>query len=293
MKRTIIKIDEEACNGCGQCVSGCHEGALQLINGKAVMISEMYCDGLGACVGECPVDAITLEEVEALPYSEVAVMERLVTKGEAVILAHLNHLKECGEKELVKQGLNYLHEHGISVPFGCAHTPSEKANHSSEGGCPGSMMRDLRNLQPSATVRPAFTSPASNAPQQQSELRQFPVQLRLINPQAPLFQRSHLLLASDCSAFASGEFHSRYLKGKALAIACPKLDADTEIYVNKLASLIREAEIETLTVLMMEVPCCGGLLRLAEKAREIANRHIPIKSVFLTVSGDFLKEQWG
>ncbi|MBP1617979.1 MAG: 4Fe-4S dicluster protein [Bacteroidetes bacterium] len=293
MKRTIIKIDEETCNGCGNCVEGCHEGALKLIDGKAVMISEIYCDGLGACIGECPVEAITLEEVEALPYSEVAVMERLLTKGEAVIVAHLNHLKECGEKELVKQGMAYLEEKGIQVAFDCEHAVQENEYdkpHASSG-CPGAVMREVKTTTP--FISPAFTMQAAPTTTRVSELRQFPVQLHLINPQSNLFKRSNLLLASDCSAFASGEFHSRFLKGKSLAIACPKLDMNQEVYVNKLTTLMDEAEIETLTVLMMEVPCCGGLLRLAEKARSQAKRFVPIKSVYLAVSGNLLHEQWG
>jgi NAD-dependent dihydropyrimidine dehydrogenase PreA subunit len=293
MKRTIIKIDEEACNGCGNCVEGCHEGALQLIDGKAVMISEMYCDGLGACIGECPVGAITLEEVEALPYSEVAVMERLMPKGEAVILAHLNHLKECGEKELVKQGMAYLAEKGIQVAFGCAHAAlqNEDGKAHASHGCSGSMMRDVKKT--ASSISPAFTMQAAPTTTQASELRQFPVQLHLINPQSNLFKGSNLLLASDCSAFACGEFHSRFLKGKSLAIACPKLDMNQEVYVSKLTTLMDQAEIETLTVLMMEVPCCGGLLRLAEKARSQAKRFVPIKTVYLSVSGNLLKELWG
>lgn len=293
MKRTIIKIDEDACDGCGNCVEGCHEGALQLIDGKAVMISEIYCDGLGACIGECPVGAITLEKVEALPYSETAVMERLIPKGKAVILAHLNHLKECGEKELVNQGLAYLVEKGIQVAFECKSDTlqNEDDKHHAGHGCPGTVMREVKTAIPAFS--PAFTMQAAPGTPQASELRQFPVQLHLINPQSNLFRGSHLLLASDCSAFASGEFHSRFLKGKSLAIACPKLDMNQEAYVGKLTTLMDEAEIETLTVLMMEVPCCGGLLRLAEKARSQAKRFVPIKSVYLTVSGNLLKEIWG
>ena len=205
MKRTIIKIDEETCNGCGACVSGCREGALQLIDGKAVMVGDMYCDGLGACIGECPVGAITLEEREAEPYDEHAVMERIVPKGS--------------------------------------------------------------NTQP-------------------SELRQFPVQLQLLNPQAGFFQKENVLLAADCTAFASGDFHSRFLKGKKLAIACPKLDTNQQTYIGKLTMMIDVAQINTLTVLIMEVPCCRGLVRIAETARDQANRHIPIKLIVLSVQGE-------
>ncbi len=284
MKRTIVKIDEDTCNGCGNCVDGCHEGALQLINGKAVVISEMYCDGLGACIGECPVGAITLEETEALPYDEIAVMERLIVKGEAVIVAHLNHLKESGEEELLAQGLGYLKEKGVNISLNVQKQPSKQFS-----GCPGSMMREV-NVESAPSV---LKMPSTAHGTQPSELRQFPVQLHLINPNSGIFKGSNLLLASDCSAFASGDFHSRFLKGKTLAIACPKLDSNTEIYVEKLRTLIEDAQIDTITVLMMEVPCCGGLLRMAQKARENANRFIPIKSIYLSVSGNLINEQWG
>ena len=277
MKRTIIKIDEEKCNGCGLCVKGCHEGDLQLIDGKAVMISDLYCDGLGACIGECPVGAIELEEREAEPYSEEAVMERIVSKGEHVILAHLRHLKEHGEKELVKQGLDYLKRHNIPINLQELH-PTPKLG----CGCPGSMARELKPVMKLAVT------PCSGG----SELRQWPVQLHLLNPQAGYFQRANVLLASDCSAFASGNFHERFLKGKILAIACPKLDHNTDSYVDKLRSMIDDARIDTLTVLIMEVPCCGGLLQMALKAREMASRNIPIKKIVLSVEGEVKSEEW-
>lgn len=283
MKRTIIKIDEELCNGCGACVSGCHEGALQLINNKAVMVSELYCDGLGACIGDCPVGAITLEEREAEPYNEVAVMERLVPKGESVIVAHLCHLKDHGENDLLQEGLDYLERHHIHVNF-----EEKKADAPLPCGCPGSMMREIK--------RPVIAGPALNNKQnityaQPSELRQFPVQLHLLNPNAGFLHRSHLLLAADCTAFASGEFHSRFLKGKSLAIACPKLDSNIQVYIDKLAQMIENAELETLTVLIMEVPCCGGLVRIAEAARS-QSKHIPIKVIVLSVEGEVIKENW-
>jgi ferredoxin len=286
MKRTIIKIDEDKCNGCGICVKGCHEGALQLINGKAVMVSELYCDGLGACIGDCPEGAITLEEREAEPYSEVAVMERIAPKGESVILAHLKHLQEHGEKELLQQGLHYLQQHNISVNTSFLRNEQQKPL---ACGCPGSMMREIkRPAQISKNITPITPVMLSST----SELRQFPVQLHLINPMAAFFQRTHFLLAADCTAFASGEFHSRFLKNKMLAIACPKLESNTQVYIDKLIALIDVAEIETLTVLTMEVPCCQGLLKIAESAREQAKRHIPIKVVILSVQGEVKSEQW-
>ena len=287
MKRTIIKIDEELCDGCGACVSGCHEGALQLINDKAVMISDLYCDGLGACIGECHAGAITLEEREAEPYDEYAVMERMLPKGEKVILAHLNHLKEHEEYELLHQGLEYLKKHNVKVNF-----PAEdKQNSITQNkpvacGCPGSMMQEIK--RPAAS---GFTM-AAPAMVQPSELRQFPVQLHLLNPNAGFLRGANLLLAADCTAFASGEFHSRFLKGKALAIACPKLDSNTQFYIDKLIELIDVAQIDTLTVLIMEVPCCGGLVRIVQMAREEAERNVPVKVIVLSVQGDVKKEEW-
>ena len=299
MKRTVIKIDENVCNGCGNCVTGCHEGALQLIDGKAVMISDLYCDGLGACIGECPVGAITFEEREAEPYDEIAVMERLAPKGEATILAHLKHLKDHHEKEWVRQGVEYIKEHNLDVDLskigiggGCCggdqagEKPAGSADKPLACGCPGSMAREIRR----PLVMPAQSQPASMP--QQSELRQFPVQLHLLNPQAGFLQGANLLLAADCTAFASGEFHARFLRGKVLAIACPKLDNNTQVYVDKLVQMIDGARIDTLTVLVMEVPCCGGLVRIAEQARERAQRNIPIKVIVLGVDGQQRSEEW-
>ncbi len=320
MKRTIIKIDEALCNGCGACVSGCHEGALQLIDGKAVMVSELYCDGLGACIGECPVGAITLEEREAEPYDERAVMERIAPKGEAVIAAHLNHLKDHGEAELLRQGMEWLEEHGIAVNMAAGVAPQPAACSTATGerpqgqggqpnenekplpcGCPGSMMRDLRSeAAPAAgrgyAVAGGFPGGAAGgftpvAPQP-SELRQFPVQLHLLNPAAPFFAGADLLLAADCTAFAAGDFHSRFLKGRMLAIACPKLDSNIQSYIDKLAGMIDQARINTLTVVIMEVPCCGGLVRIAEAAREKAQRNVPLKVIVLSVRGEVISEDW-
>lgn len=291
MKRTVIKIDEELCNGCGNCVSGCHEGALQLINGKAVMISDLYCDGLGACIGECPVGAIELIEKETEPYNEIAVMERISPKGEKVVVAHLKHLKDHGEMLWFNQGVQWLKDNGLNYDLTILEDKAEpKINHSKEGetmacGCPGSMERDFRNIKPEE-------APHTTSQFTPSQLRQWPVQLHLLNPAASFFLGADVLLASDCSAFTAGDFHSRFLKNKTLAIACPKLDSNTESYVNKLKMLFDESKINTLTILMMEVPCCGGLLMLAQKARQMASRSVPIKAIYLSVKGEVLSEDW-
>lgn len=284
MKRTIIKIDEELCNGCGACVTGCHEGALQLINGKAVMISDLFCDGLGACIGECPVGAISLEEREAEPYDEDAVIERMIPKGEKVILAHLNHLKQHGEPELLRQGLDYLMKHNITVNF-----PEEKAVNTDREqpslacGCPGAMMQEIKKVEQNSF---SMATPSNHQP---SELRQFPVQLHLLNPNTGFLHGADLLLAADCTAFAYGDFHSRFLKNKALAIACPKLDSNIQIYIDKLTEMIDVAMIDTLTVLIMEVPCCSGLVKIAQMAREQAKRNVPMKIAVISVQGEIKK----
>ncbi len=273
MKRTVIKINENLCNGCGDCVNGCHEGALQLINGKAVMVSDLYCDGLGACIGECKVGAIELEEREAEAYNEDLVMERIVSKGEKAILAHLSHLKNHGETILHQQGLEYLKRNNITInldkekPLAC--------------GCPSST---AISFCPSTNIGSNTSS--------SSELRQFPVQLHLLNPNADFIQSKVLLLASDCTAFACGAFHSNFLKGKALAIACSKLDSRTEVYVEKIVLMIDQSKINTLTVLIMEVPCCSGLLKIAQAAQHQAKRNIPLKLIVLSIKGEAIREEW-
>ena len=299
MKRTVIKIDEELCNGCGNCVEGCHEGALQLINGKAVMISDLYCDGLGACIGECPVGAIELVEKETEPYNETAVMARISPKGESVILAHLKHLREHGEHEWYKEGVEWCKNNGIALDlskiFGEAkkEEPKEKL----ACGCPGSMEQDFRTTKPSAVNNtPVLTKTTSEdyngLSSGKSELQQWPVQLHLLNPMAGFLKGSDLLLASDCSSFSHGSFHNTFLKNKSLAIACPKLDSNTQSYIEKLTQMIDESKLNTITVLMMEVPCCGGLIQMAKLARERAKRAIPLKAMVMSLRGDILSEEW-
>lgn len=289
MKRTIINIDEEKCTGCGLCIGGCHEGALQLIDGKARLVSTLFCDGLGACIGECPEGAITLEEKEAEPYNESLVMERISPKGKATVLAHLRHLREHGEFAYVKEGIKWLAENNV-LPEAIrefqdeTHGHGGHAGHHGHGGaCPGSsMMQFGRNNEPEPETQGDVSS----------QLTHWPIQLHLLSPEAPYFRDADVVLAADCVAFSFGNFHQRFLKGKSLAIACPKLDSEKERYVEKLKMMIDDARINTLSVLMMEVPCCGGLLQLVNMARTKAGRKIPVKSVIISLKGEILKEEW-
>ncbi len=302
MKRDILKIDDDLCNGCGQCVPNCHEGALQVIDGKVRLVSELMCDGLGACIGHCPEGAITIETREAEPYNEVKVMEQMKEKGKNTIIAHLKHLKEHGETGFMQDGVGYLREHQRDLNFDIREVMSEVHNHGGEsrshlssqqqphhdnhagGGCPGSraMVIEKHGLSESQNI----------SGDQPSELRQWPVQMHLINPNAPYFRSADLLLAADCVAFSMGNFHSKYLKGKSLAIACPKLDHNTDIYVEKLTALIDQAKVNTITVMMMEVPCCGGLLQMVRAASANAVRKVPVKQMIAGISGEVLKDEW-
>jgi NAD-dependent dihydropyrimidine dehydrogenase PreA subunit len=301
MKRDILKIDEDLCNGCGVCVPNCHEGALQVIDGKVRMVSELMCDGLGACIGHCPEGAITIETREAEPYNEVAVMEQMKDKGKNTIIAHLKHLKDHGETGFLHDGVNYLKANRAGLNFNLDEVMNEVHNHGkmaaeaapqhtttkhehSGGGCPGSRAMVIEKPSSSVEVTPAGI--------QLSELRQWPVQMHLVNPNAPYFRSSDLLLAADCVAFSMGGFHSNHLKGKSLAIACPKLDHGTEIYIEKLTAMIDVARINTITVMMMEVPCCGGLLQMAKQALASASRKVPLKKIIVGINGEILQEEW-
>lgn len=279
MKRTVIEIDEELCNGCGLCVSGCHEGALQLIDDKAVMISDMFCDGLGACIGECPVGAITLIEREAEPYDEIAVMDRITPKGEKVVLAHLKHMKDHNETEYLNQGIEYLKKNNINFDLSSLMQEEVKPKFQ---GCPGSASRSFEKKE----------SISENTVAQKSELTHWPIQLHLQNPMAGYFKGANVLIAADCTAFSLGEFHPRILKNKVLSIACPKLDSNKNVYLEKIVSMIDDSKIDTLTIAIMEVPCCGGLIELAKLARDNAQRNIPIKRIVISIQGEIIQEDW-
>ncbi len=240
--RKIVKIDEDKCDGCGLCVPACHEGAIQIIDGKARLVSEMYCDGLGDCLGECPVGAITIEERPAEEFKEQAVKR---------------HLAELAE---------------------------QKGNRKVPSGCPGAMMQELaRQAEPSE--RPAGDA----AP---SQLTNWPVQLKLVSPEAPYFENADLLLAADCVPFSLSDFHARFLHGRTLLIGCPKLD-DAEFYVQKLTEILKHSKVRTLTVLHMEVPCCHGLSRIAHAALQASGKEIPTREVTVSLRGQVLEEtEW-
>jgi len=300
MKRTIIKIDEELCNGCEACVHGCHEGALQMIDGKARLISELYCDGLGACVGDCPVGAITLEEREAVPYDEIATIQRMIPKGEKTILAHLKHLKHHEEFEYLKQAVGYLKAHQVQVDFSQVHNaPAPQIHHQHHdhqhrgggGGCPGSKSMSFEPVKPiQATGFRLANQPLEHGAV--SQLRQWPVQLHLLNPQAGYFKNADVVLAADCVPFSYPDFHNKFLTGKTLAIACPKLDSNKEAYVEKFKSMIIDSRINTLQVVIMEVPCCSGLLSLTNKAVVESGRKIPLKLSVVGIRGEIISEDW-
>ncbi len=302
MKRKIIQIDEAKCNGCGLCIPDCPEGALQLIDGKARLVSDLFCDGLGACMGTCPEGAITVVEREAEPYDETRVMENIVRQGRNTILAHLDHLRSHGEQGYLNEAIAYIRENNIDMspegyaagnsvgaaavfrgirhareslrPSGSCGSPgSPCSGGAAEGGCPGSQPSQL-----TATGR--------------SRLENWPVQLHLLTPGVSFLRGADLILAADCVAFAMGDFHDRIIRGRPVAIACPKLDSNQESYLEKLTAIMVGDKINTLTVVVMEVPCCGGLIRLALAARERSGSDIPVKKITVSTRGEVIHESW-
>jgi ferredoxin len=243
MIRRIITIDEEKCNGCGLCVSACHEGAIGLINDKAKLLRDDYCDGLGNCLPACPTEAISFEEREAAPFDEAAVQARMAENNRPV--APLSPLS----------------------PLPC--------------GCPGSHARSIAH--PAGTVE-------AEAPQPRpSRLRQWPVQIKLVPVKAAFFEGADLLVAADCSAYAHGDFHKAFMRGKVTLIGCPKLDEGD--YAEKLAAIMQNNTIASVTLTRMEVPCCGGLERSLRLALAACGNSVPLRVVTLGVDGRVLEAQ--
>jgi len=237
--RNIVRIDQSKCDGCGQCIVDCPEGAIEIVDGKARVVKESYCDGLGACLGACPQGAISIEQREAAAFDPEAVKK---------------HMAEREQRQAVLPIL--------------------------ECGCPGSAVRQMETVSPSGSDSTA--SP--------SQLSHWPVQLALVPPEAPFLQNADLLLVADCVPFAVADFHTRFLRGCSVVVGCPKLD-DPQSHVDKLASILGQSSVRSLTVVHMEVPCCTGLCRIAKTAVEASGREIPIREVMVSVDGRTLGEQ--
>lgn len=274
MIRPIIKIDENLCNGCGLCIPDCPEGALQVIDGKARLVSDLFCDGLGACMGRCPEGAIQVETREASPYDEKTVMlENILPKGKNTLLAHLRHLLHHGADEYLLQAESVLRTSGVAGSEAILKDWEEEK-------------RDISNKKVPAGEG------MSKKVSETSELTHWPIQLHLINPQAEHFFKADLLIAADCTAFSFANFHGEFLSGKKMVIACPKLDQATDVYISKIAALINQGAVNTITVVIMEVPCCGGLNYLVTKAQESATRKVPVRQIILSIKGETLRDQW-
>ncbi|MFH1958029.1 MAG: 4Fe-4S binding protein [bacterium] len=280
VKRKVIKIDGEKCTGCGDCIPDCPEGALQLIDGKARLISDLFCDGLGACIGSCPVDAISVEEREAEPYDEKKVMKNIVKAGKNTITAHLKHLKEHNQMEYLHQAMAYLKENKPDFPIeASAHGGHGK--HSHDGACPGSKPVSWGEKK---EHRVSGGNPQAGIP---SELRNWPVQLRLVNPQAPYLKNAELLISADCVPFTYAGFHQDFVKDKVVLVGCPKLD-DLEYYVEKLTQIFKTANPLSITVARMEVPCCGGLVTGVQEAIKKSGKKIPFCEITVSIKGEIL-----
>jgi len=252
MKRPIIQIDEQRCNGCCECVISCAEGAIQIIDGKAKVVKDEFCDGLGACIGTCPVGALKIIEREAPEFDEEAAM------------AHVKKSGQSGEthspllKTPVIEELPVLH-----------------------GGCPGSRMRVQETR---AQSEPTLESDGLPPSVLSSDLAQWPVQLHLVPPKAPFFEGRELVIMSTCAPLASADVHWRFLRGRGVVVACPKLDR-TESYVEKLSRIFESNTIPRVLVVRMTVPCCGGLTHMVHQAMSGCYKEIPVKEVIVHVDG--------
>ena len=250
MKRKIVSIDETLCNGCGLCVSACHEGAIQLIDGKAKLISDSYCDGLGDCLPACPVNAIQIVERDAADYDEAAVAARM-----AAATGHA----------------------APAIPAPAAAKPPLPC------GCPGQMAKSIARTPPPQAL-PADAPAAAPV----AQLGNWPVQIKLVNPRAPYLQNAALLVAADCTAFAFADIHRRFMRNKVTLIGCPKLDEGD--YAEKLTAILQANEIKSVTVLRMEVPCCGGIASAVQRALQASGKMIPWQVVTITTDGMILEE---
>lgn len=247
MVRKIIHIDENKCNGCGLCATACHEGAIEIVNGKAKLVRDDFCDGFGDCLPSCPTGAITFEEREAAAYNEEAV-------------------KKAQNEKARKR--DEFHTH-----------------HSTGGGCPGSKIMQFQASETNALAEKSALSVAQAY--SVSQLRQWPCQIKLVPIQAPFFDGAKLLIAADCVAYAYADFHNDFMKGKITLIGCPKLDEGD--YTEKLTAIIANNNIKSVTVIRMEVPCCGGLQHAVENAIRNSGKFLPWQIVTISRDGKILE----
>ncbi|MEO3945629.1 4Fe-4S binding protein [Gorillibacterium sp. CAU 1737] len=277
MIRKIITIHEELCNGCGLCVDACHEGAIELVNGVAKLVSDSYCDGFGDCLPECPTGAIEMIEREAEEYDDEAVQQRMAERRAAANGAH-------GHAGHTHAGHAHAHAHG----HGHGH-----------GGCPGSMAQLFRREESAAPTKSSAAAPAVDKARvapgarvevdeaRPSELRQWPIQLHLVNPANSYFDGANLLVAADCTAFAYGDFHRDFIKNHITLIGCPKLD-DVAHYADKLTEILRLHDIRSITVVRMVVPCCGGIVQAVKQAMLASQTIVPYREVTISLEGQLV-----
>ncbi len=274
MIRKVIEIDEEKCNGCGLCVPACHEGAIQIIDGKARLISDLFCDGLGACIGDCPEGAIKVIEREAEPYNEALVMESMLKKPRSVVVAHLKHLKDHNEIGYLNEAMDILKARGIEINLD--NEPLRVVS-----ACPGTLAREIKREE-----KPKLETSV----RMPSELEQWPVQLHLVNPSASFFNNKELIIMSTCGPIVNANVHEDYIKGRSVIVACPKLDR-TEPYIPKLTAIFAANNIPKVTIVRVQVPCCGGLSHIAvEAARQSGKQNLTIEEHTLAISGELIKQ---
>lgn len=269
MIRKIIKIDEDLCNGCGLCADACHEGAIGIVDGKAKLLRDDYCDGLGNCLPVCPTGAISFEEREAAAYDEEAVKAKMEEKQAENKKPELTPVKRP-----LFGGCPGSNAHAIK-------RPEVKPAPDLPCGCPGTQSKKLERTEEKTEV-------STPAEARESRLMQWPVQIKLVPVNAPYFDGARLLIAADCSAFAYGDFHERFIKNHITIIGCPKLDSGD--YSEKLEAIIRNNNIKSVTVVRMEVPCCAGIANAAITALKNSGKMIPWQVVTISTDGEILDE---